>query len=153
MRLIGCDLHASQQSIAMLDCDTGVPNKTSSMSAPFVAAVYARAVELIRSAARIIAIGYRFAPCDLESFDKLLTAAMEANVAFRSSRRMLPKSRVTFTLSAPTFAFAQQQRPLRNGHAPASRADSICCGVVVAFGVFRSLRMGNHTFAERAEII
>src|SRR5437588_8368318 len=23
MRLIGCDLHASQQSIAMLDCDTG----------------------------------------------------------------------------------------------------------------------------------
>jgi transposase len=24
MRLIGCDLHASQQSIAMLDCDTGV---------------------------------------------------------------------------------------------------------------------------------
>ena len=23
MRLIGCDLHASQQSIALLDCDTG----------------------------------------------------------------------------------------------------------------------------------
>jgi len=24
MRLIGCDFHATQQSIAMLDCDTGV---------------------------------------------------------------------------------------------------------------------------------
>ena len=23
MRLVGCDLHATEQSIAMLDCDTG----------------------------------------------------------------------------------------------------------------------------------
>jgi hypothetical protein len=57
-----------------------VPNKARALDAPFVAAIYRRAGELIQSARRIVAVGYRFASCDRESFDVLLTAAAAADV-------------------------------------------------------------------------
>jgi hypothetical protein len=57
-----------------------VPDKARSMGIPFVTAVYNRADALIRSATRIIAVGYRFASCDRQSFDPLLMAAAAARV-------------------------------------------------------------------------
>jgi hypothetical protein len=57
-----------------------VPNKARSLGVPFVTAVYNRADSLIRSAARMIAVGYRFAACDRQSFDRLLATAAHARV-------------------------------------------------------------------------
>jgi hypothetical protein len=57
-----------------------VPNKAIALSKPFVRAVYHRADALIRSAARIIAVGYRFAPCDRSSFGPLVRAVAAADV-------------------------------------------------------------------------
>jgi hypothetical protein len=57
-----------------------VPNKARSLDVPFITAVYNRACALIRSASRIVAVGYRFAPCDRQSFEPLVAAAAHARV-------------------------------------------------------------------------
>jgi hypothetical protein len=94
-----------------------VPNKKPALSAPFVAAVSARAVELIRSAARIIAVGYRFASCDRQSFDTLVTAAAEANVEIQivspdaaDVARYLQSVRPDLRLSPTTATFEEWTR-------------------------------------------
>jgi hypothetical protein len=57
-----------------------IPNKAGKLSAPFIKAVYERAVHLVRAATQIVSIGYSFNPYDLCSYGSLLEAAANKSI-------------------------------------------------------------------------
>lgn len=57
-----------------------IPDKREAMTGGYTKLAYRRAVDLIRVASDVVAIGYRFADCDRVSFQPLLAAAAAASI-------------------------------------------------------------------------
>jgi hypothetical protein len=65
-----------------------VPSKAPSLMQGFIQEIYKAAEQLLAKAERLIAIGYRFSECDLDSYERLLRsfAIIEGNPAFIINR-------------------------------------------------------------------
>lgn len=57
-----------------------IPDKSPELSKVFARAAYHRAAAALSEATQIIAIGYRFGPCDRASYEPLLNAVVDATV-------------------------------------------------------------------------